>query len=344
MKELSNIYDIFKQTGKFGGKRYTGDFGVEIETEVDSSKRYEYPRLKYWVAKKDGSLRDYGVEYILKEPLDLKGLSLALDEFDGVNKTYEFRKDSISTSVHVHLNFLNETFLSLVNFMTTYAIVENLLIRYSGPDRLSNLFCLPMMDAEGAVTQFENLLKMVNKRMFGRLGLSSERCKYAALNMANLTTLGTAEVRSFRGETDKRIIFQWAEILLKMKEYAKRPNLDPVKIILEYKRLGANAFVDLVFQEHANVLKQGKETENLCKVNLTYAAKFASITTDWKKFGILKIKPIYKEKLKKPLDELSIEKFGSPFDVVSEHERTVISEMYHLRNNNVRTIEATADV
>jgi hypothetical protein len=162
MTDLSKIYDIMKTANKYPGNKLAGDFGVEIETEVDTAKRYDYPKLRYWTAKKDGSLRDYGVEYVLNSPLSRNELKVALEEFDACNKKFKFRKDSISTSVHVHVNMLDDTYLTLANFITAYSLMENPLIDFSGPDRLSNLFCLPFCDAEGGVAQIVELLKAVN--------------------------------------------------------------------------------------------------------------------------------------------------------------------------------------
>lgn len=344
MSDITKIFDIMKSTCRYDGIRHTGDFGVEIETEVESSRAYDFPRMKYWSVKRDGSLRDYGAEYVLKAPANSSELQNALNEFKTVCSKFNFKKDSISTSVHIHLNMLNDTYLTLANFITTYSLMENLLIRYSGPDRISNLFCLPMIDAEGIVTHIEDLLSKINKKMFTRLSMSPERVKYSALNMANLTTLGTAEVRTFRGETDIDIIFKWSQILLKMKEFSRRDNLTPPDIVLLYKDIGAEALVDLVFQEYSSEVKIFGKTKELIDSNIKYAAKFASVSKNWKQFGILKQKTVYREKVKSTLDKMSVDKFGSQYDQLPYHEKLVVDELYYINNLSTRIVDSTEDI
>lgn len=347
MTQLATFYDIFRQTKVYNGDRLRGDYGVEIETETE--KKYEYPTLKYWNSVKDNSLRDWGVEYVLKSPMSIPEFEKALVEFDICEKKYKFKKGSVSTSVHVHVNMLNETPLTLANFLTTYALVENLLIRYSGPDRLSNLFCLPICDAEGVNTNLVNILSNINRNQYTKLRVGVEKCKYGAMNPSPLTTLGTVEIRSFRGETDTKIIQKWLEIIDKIKQFSKQPKLTPPDILNMWKE-NRSTLVDIIFQEYANELRYRDPltkkdiTDDLIKQNLKYAADLATVSKDWSKFGIYRIKPVYKEKIKGDLDALSNQRFNAPFDSLPFPERLVILEKYHLMNTNVRVVDADGDI
>jgi len=346
-QQVSTIYDIMRSTGKYGGDRLRGEVGVEIETETE--KAYDYPKMKFWNTTKDNSLRDFGVEYILKQPMDIPDFEKALSEFDLAEKKYKFRKGSISTSVHVHLNFLNDTYLTMANFVTAYALVENLLIRYSGPDRLSNLFCLPMCDAEGVKDHIVTLLSYVNRNMFAKVSVPAEKCKYGGLNPSPLSTLGTLEVRTFRGETDTKIILRWIEILMKLKTFARRTNLTPVDIMHMWKDHRAG-ILDLIFHEYAAELrwkdpKTKKDvTDDLIRQNLKFAADFACVSKDWTKFGLLKIKPVYKEKCKEALDEIAQRKFKGPFDSLQYQERVAVMESYHNLYPNQKIVDADGDI
>lgn len=345
--QIATIFDIMRQVNKFPGDRLRGDVGVEIETET--TKKYEYPMLKYWNTTKDNSLRDWGVEYVLKAPMTIPELEKALSEFDLCEKKYKFNKGSISTSVHVHLNFLNETYLTMANFLTAYALVENLLIRYSGPDRLSNLFCLPICDAEGVKDNLVSLLSFINRNQYKNVKISPDRCKYGAINPGPLNTLGTIEVRSFRGETDVKVIQKWVEILDKLKQFARTPKLAPPDILQLWKD-NKSSLVDIIFQEFAKELRyidpktKKDATDELLKQNLKYAADLACVSKDWSKFGILKIKAVYKEKIKPDLDALSQDRFGFPFDSLPYPERLVIIERYHILNTNVKVVDADDDI
>lgn len=348
MSDLVSIYDIMKTTQKYGGIRHLGDIGVEIETEVESHRAYDYPKMKFWSAKGDGSLRGYGVEYVLKAPMNLAEFENALSEFEAANTKYKFNKDSVSTSVHVHLNFLNDSYLTLANFITTYFLVENLLVKFSGPDRLSNLFCLPTKDAEGIVDHLVYALNNINKRGFSRVMFNSDKVKYAALNPCNLTTLGTMEIRTFRGEPDIELIRTWVNILMKLKEFTRSDKLTPVDIVNMIKEYGPSTFVDIIFGDYAKYLKVPKQTEELVYgedySNLYYAAKVAGITKDWSKFGILKIKPVYKEKIKDQLNDLSNSKLNCQFDMLQFPDRLLIYELYHRLNPNVRVVDVLEDM
>jgi hypothetical protein len=346
-QQVSTIYDIMKSQGRFTGNKVKGAVGVEIETET--KKKYDYPLMKYWNTVKDNSLRDFGVEYVLKAPMDMPEFEKALAEFDQAEKKYKFEKGSISTSVHVHVNMLDDTYLTLANFATAYTLVENPLIRYSGPDRLSNLFCLPICDAEGVKDNLVHLFQNVNRNMWNRVSVDANRCKYGALNPAPISTLGTFEIRSFRGETDVKVIQSWVDIVLKLKEFARRPGLTPPDILLMWKN-NKSAILEIIFQEYASELrfkdpKTGKDaTEDLIYQNLKYAADIAAVSKDWTKFGILKLKPVYLEKCKDALDALSQKRFQVPFDSLPYHERLVVLELYHRNNPNQKVVSINEDL
>lgn len=348
MSDLTSIYDIMKSACRYTGHRHTGEIGVEIETEVDTSKSYDYPKMKYWDAKPDGSLRGYGVEYVLKAPMAVGEFKeAALKEFSAVDQKLKFNKGSISTSVHVHLNFQNDTYRTMVNFITAYVLTENLLIRFSGPDRLSNLFCLPFCDAEGVRDHYKNAIANIQKRNFARIQFNQERVKYAALNPCNLTTLGTIEVRSFRGETDPEVIQQWVDILMKLKEFSRR-DITPMDIIEMLRNYGASTFVDMIYGDYSKYLKVGKETEDLVYgpklSNLITACEFAASCKDWRTFGILKIKPIYREKAKEELEAIAQQKFKHSFDKLQFPERMAVYEIYHSLHSNTKIVDILEDM
>jgi hypothetical protein len=339
---LNKVYDIMKSSGRGIGTRYTGDFGVEIETETD--KKYDYPALKYWEAKKDNSLRDWGVEYVLKGPMGGPELERALTEFQACDKKWKFKTSSVSTSVHVHVNMLNETYLTVANFMTAWVLLETMLIRYSGPDRLSNLFCLPVRDAEGLLNKWINLLSQINRNSFSKAVLNSEHVKYSALNAATLSTLGTLEVRSFRGETDIKVIQEWIDIIDRIKQFAADPKLTPATICKMYSENGP-ALVDIILKEHAKKLKATvKDIKREMDRDVWYAANLAGVSKDWSKFGILKVKPVYKEKIKEQLEAISQKQFNSGFDQIPYHERLIVYEIYHRVNPTNKIVDAQGDL
>lgn len=338
-KTSNVVYDIMKSQGIFKKNRHTGDVGIEIETETRSA--YEHPRMKFWECKRDGSLRDHGVEYVMKGPVSFSQVPEALDEFNDQNKKFKFNKDSISTSVHAHINFLNDTFLTMANFIVAYTLMENLLVKYSGPDRLSNLFCLPFRDAEGNVGYIEQMLSAVNRGMYTKMTLNPDNVKYAALNAAPFTSLGTLEVRTFRGETDVKVIQKWINILQCLKEFSRTDGLTPIKILEIYKKERGD-IVKTIFGKLAPEL-DCKDRDKLIALNLRYAARFAVASKDWKSFGVMKMRPVYKEQLTPVLDKVAMDKFGKGYEALQYAEQTVVNEIYERANANVRIVEYDED-
>lgn len=334
------IYEILKSAGRFGGERHRGAYGIEIETEAP--KAYDYPVLKYWRCERDGSLRNNGVEYVFRGAVDLQDAEPAFREFESCNKEFKFIKDALTTSVHVHVNMLNETFLTMANFLTTYAMIENILIRYSGPDRLSNLFCMPMQDAEGVVSHIVNMLQYINRGMFGKIAMSADAVKYGAVNCAPLSKWGTVELRSFRGETDTTKIKMWISLIEKVKNFSKREGLTP-PLILDLYRTHREDIVKVIFQDLASELTYVDNRKLIVK-NLPYAAQMAIVSKDWLNFGVMKIKPVWKEQVKKVLEQIARDNFGVAYDECDYVTKLNVDEMYQRDNPDVRIVDLKEDV
>lgn len=293
-------------------KNVDGEFGIEIETET--LKEYDYPEFYFWTTHGDNSLRNYGVEYVLKQPLKFSMVPDALDEFHKKTEKLNFIKDSFSTSVHVHVNMLNETALTMGNFITLYMLFENLLIRYSGPNRRSNLFCLPTVDAEETFQYARGFFECIQQKDYRRLVLSENAVKYAALNLSALGKYGSLEIRSFRGETDVKEIYRWVEILNSLLTYS-RQRINPKLIMEKYKNLGLG-FRDEVFGKHAKLLSCPDE-EALIEKNVFYAGSIAYCVKSWE---LLEQKEKFSP-TKKQLNDYSIAIFGKPFDDLSGAEQ-----------------------
>lgn len=318
-------------------KPYNGEVGIEIETE--SITPYDIPSMKYWTTVRDGSLRDFGVEYILTGPINRgKELEAALGEWNTkINKTVKLIPDSVSTSVHVHLNFLQDKWVTMVNFITSYFLMENLLIRYSGPTRLSNLFCLPICDADYDIEQICNMIQSVGRNAYKRVNMNVDEHKYAALNFCNLSKLGTLEVRSMRGTTDIDVIRKWVHILMAIKDFSAKEGLYPTDILDLYKHNDLE-ILNIIFGDYAKELNF-PDKRKLIDQNLWYAAKVASATkineSDW---GFTKPKKIVKEKL---LDALNVEAqnmFGADFKDLNNAHKIVVEEVVLRNLNTTRAI------
>jgi hypothetical protein len=341
-QNVTKIFDIQKNVGRTPYKtRHSGRFGIEIETETDN--KYKYPVLKFWEPKEDRSLRGFGVEYVLKAPLDSVDLTEPLKEFKYVDEQYKFKRGSVSTSVHVHMNMQNETYKTVANIMTVWALIEPILVRYSGPDRMSNLFCFGLMDVEGLLDKWIGVLNMINRNTFGKVAVSQDQVKYSALNIATLSSLGTLEARTFRGELDTNVIQKWVDILGKIVSFSSDPDMDPSLIMKMYDEQGIN-ILDIIFGELAEELKIKDYKKLISFDEIFHASKIACVSKDWSRFGILKVKPIYKEMIRPQLEELAQVLFKSPYDQLKYEERNIVIERYHQINVNMKVVDATGDI
>jgi len=308
------IYDTLRNYGFDRYQRYNGEFGLEIETET--KKVYTIPPMNYWISKGDGSLRDNGVEYILRAPLKFeKEIPAALEEFGERTKGIPFIKDSITTSVHVHVNMLNETFLGMGNFLTLYSMFENLLIRFSGPDRLSNLFCLPICDAEDTYKNMITMMRYAEAKSYKGMMMGENSVKYAACNLSSFANFGSIELRSFRGETDVAKILDWIGILYKLLEFSRK-DLSPKEILLLWKNNQLDLMTD-VFGKAGRKLLAHKDEKKLIEQNIWYAASLAYGIKDWKSLDIPVKIPEFKPK-QKELDQRAMSDYGVAFQQLNE--------------------------
>jgi hypothetical protein len=303
-------------------KNYKGEFGVEIETE--GLKAYDRPGMAFWTVHVDDSLRGPApYEYVLKQPLDFKEqIPQALEEFKLKTEGIKFDEKSFTTSVHVHVNMLNETFLTLGNFLTTYCIVENLLKKFAGENRESNLFCLTLTDAE---ENFQNMLHIINcikGKHFSNLELDQGSTKYAALNLCSLYKYGSLEIRLLRGTTDTNLIYDWLSLLNSVLKFS-RQDMTPKDVIWSWRQKGTELLSD-IFGQHRKLLRFGDD-EKIIDTNFWFAANAAMSVPDWR---VLDQQAPVKKLNAKILDEVAVKNFGKPFDELPEEHKIMLIKHY----------------
>lgn len=348
------IFHFVKGYNTASGKRFInipGEIGLEIETETRIMEDYPPGALSrgarghvvegliYWKGFKDDSLRNFGMEYALRQPLKYgQELDVALEEFRQFARTVKFIKDPVKASVHVHLNMLNETFRTMGNFFTLYAMFENLLIRYSGPNRLSNMFCIPICDAEDTCRNMKQMITAANEKNYGGLFFPENIVKYAALNLSAFYNYGSIEVRSFRGSTDAAEIHKWVSILYCMIKYARK-DITPHDIIFEYDKDSERLFKN-VFLEYTKELFT-PDIGSLVKDNLWYAAGIAFLISveEWK--NLSEIPELKTNFPRETLDQISIDRFGVPF---SDAEKPAQEWIIYYLNEQQRVIRKTKTI
>lgn len=225
--------------GRAGGGDKKGEVGIEIECEghnllLDPSK--------WWKGIADGSLRGESIEYILRAPIDrakvLESLNLLSKELAQHGSKVD---ESYRTSVHVHLNAQPMKMRHVFNQICLYLILEDILVEYCGKERIGNVFCLRASDAEGMIDRIRRAIKKGEYANIGQDGM-----RYAAINTKALADHGSLEFRAFRGTVDPKLINQWVEILLEIKDAAMKYD-NPQQICVDFSVLGPKAFVEKVF-------------------------------------------------------------------------------------------------
>jgi len=179
--------------------------GIEVEAEnIAHSTRNEW-----WTRVNDGSLRNNGAEFITNVGLKLIQLPDAIAAFKrGVinhNPQVDFTP---RTSVHVHVDVQNLTFLQLQTLVAVYLLLEEGLFSMVNPSRKHNLFCLPLRES-GMSTEY---------KVYEQLQSWS---KYSALNLKTTTTYGTVEFRHMHGEFTPIYLAVWVMILTRLVVYVR---------------------------------------------------------------------------------------------------------------------------
>ncbi len=303
------IYDDFSQF--FDLKRHTGEIGLEIETEA--KQVYETPAMKLWKVTIDDSGRGpCPREYVLKVPLKYADINKAIDEFKEKTAHADFDEKSFTTSTHVHLNVLNESYTTLGNYLTIYALTENLLKHFAGESRVSNLFCLPLCDAEENYYNILNILGYIEQKAYGHVQLDMGQHKYAALNLCALSKYGSLEVRLLRGSTDPKLIHDWISILYRIMEYS-RQKMTPKEFISNWKNKGSELLKDIFGPYH--VLLRSPREEKLLDQNFWYAANIAMRVKDW---NALDSRPLPKKMNAGNIDEIAQAVYNLPFNDLPE--------------------------
>lgn len=218
---------------------------IGIEVEVENVKSID-PNitLGFWRVDEDGSLRNNGREFI-SSPLRSGYIEPALNHlFAGINADVDF---SPRTSIHIHLNARTFTPENLCAFVMAYMAVENLLFKFAGNNRRSNIYCVPIQDT----AIFDKLPKEWGLRTLDLIRRSWS--KYTALNLVPLADKGTVEFRHMPGTSDIKRLMVWISMIQKLKLFAFSNECS--KLLDTITRLNTNSeyrkFVETIFGEYA---------------------------------------------------------------------------------------------
>ena len=265
--------------------RTDGMFGVEIEVEGERLPR-RGSITKVWSVEHDGSLdrnRDTA-EYVFRQPLSLlesrDAIKLLEKAFDEADSTYY---EAVRAGVHTHLNIQSLTPLELLTLVTTYYVLEDYFVHWSGPKRVGNHFCLRASDAESVI---QLLLKTCQTKDWRHL--NTEEIRYASLNLSSMFKYGSVEFRSTRSTPDFNQTIRWVELIDQLNKGAKK-FANPQDVISGVSEMhGQEAFIRYVMEDLADEFLQFKN------INIWEGLRVCqpiAYMIDWKAFTKEKVNP-----------------------------------------------------
>lgn len=193
-----------------------GDIGIEIELEADNLPPSEAVG-PIWRKEADASLRGESGEFVLDRPLPYAGLDKAFRKLDKAFRDHGTRvRPTYRAGIHVHINVQDLTPVQLVTFISSYFMLEEVLLRFCDSSRLGNHFCLRMSDASFSLDAIVDFIMREDIAL-----LNNEDLRYASLNLTSLFRYGSIEFRALESTLDYDKIKVWAGVLYRLKEFAQ---------------------------------------------------------------------------------------------------------------------------
>lgn len=225
-------------------KQVKGDVGIEIECE---GKGMEEVDTALWKSEDDGSLRgEYPrsrAEFILKKPIPVENARFAVEELKAELPEAKF-DFSFRTSVHVHLNVQQLSYVQLLNLVYIYLLLEEPMMTFAGKERKGNHFCLRLNDAEGVLDLINGMFRRGESAILDNM--QKDQYRYSAINLEALSKYGSVEFRGMRGTMDADVIDTWCQAIVALRTYACSVD-SPSNVFAEYAALEPLAFMEKVF-------------------------------------------------------------------------------------------------
>ena len=211
-----------------------------------------------------------GAEFVLRRPLRGDKLVKAITSMCAGLTTEKFTQ---RCSTHIHVDVRDMNHLERMKFITTYTIFEPLLLSLINPDRVGNVFCLPISHSVGLE---EALVGLSNGELQFR-DIDLNGYKYGAMNIASVNNLGSLEFRALHGTGDAKEILNWIELHTLICKWSLAYKGTPADMMTEVSAKGCVGFANEVF---GDLVKQFKDIDWLVYEGVRSAQYFA-FTGDW---------------------------------------------------------------
>lgn len=236
-----------------------GIIGIEVEVE---NVQHPVPLQAYWSTHEDGSLRNYGIEFV-SVPLQVKQIQYAVDLLYQQLKTTNKPEFTNRTSVHIHLNCRDMTQDQIYTMVLLYAIFEKHFYGFAGPRRMNSIFCVPLFRCNLLDSAYDCIYRF-----------SPKWHKYCGINLLPLVDnngrrgYGTVEFRHLYGTDNKTEIFEWINTILCLRKAALEMSLDSV--MSEIKSMNTNSsYLNLFSKVFPNIkMRAGSKDFEECISNI----------------------------------------------------------------------------
>jgi len=203
-------------------------FGVECEIEhIVKIPSMDLKRLKYWNIHKDGSLRGtYPIEYVFHSPMGGIDVVHAAEELGEHLRRFPYDVDSLTSSMHVHVDMRKCSKEHTDSFLFLYTMFEGLLFKAMSTEfRERSPYCSHTRTSAIQIRAAAQWLKS---------GIHYEYEKYSSLNLKSFIQLGSFECRIFPTITGAGDIIHAIYILSDLYEFSKRPINDLEYYLYKY--------------------------------------------------------------------------------------------------------------
>lgn len=196
---------------------------------------------KYWSVTNDGSLRNNGLEFVLRRPRMGAGISTALTSLEALFKRVQNKPECTQyTSTHVHLDVSQMTMYDYMKFLFVYRYFDEALTMSCGKHRYGNLYCLTFEQANAG---FLKLKDVISTEGFSFRDYNMENHKYGSCNLAATNHYGSLEFRALGGCTSKNEAADWINTLCQIKRVSQE--LSSWEDAIQLGELPAQEFADV---------------------------------------------------------------------------------------------------
>lgn len=195
---------------------------VGLELELENMPNAIHDRVRGWSVTHDGSLRNSGVEYVLRGAQGGQELFQSILALEETLLPYHCDAN-LRCSTHVHLDVRALTVFQLKRLLLAYMVFERAIFELSGSHRMTNNFCPAFGFAQQQIRTIANVWNQEGADFVGGIVAGRDRQssdKYAALNLVPIFTQGSVEFRGAEAKPSAGKMLRLANRILSLHDLA----------------------------------------------------------------------------------------------------------------------------